>query len=697
MSTSPMQKVTAEHLKRRAFLYVRQSTGRQVIENTESTQRQYALRQRALGLGWPADQITIIDSDLGQSGASSVDRQGFQFLMTEVSMGRAGIVLGLEVSRLARNSVDWHRLLEICALASTLILDEDGVYDPSDFNDRLLLGLKGTMSEAELHFIRARMRGGVLNKAKRGEFATSLPIGFVYDEQGRVAFDPDQQVQQTLRLFFETFRRAGSAFAVIREFQQQGILFPRKRLRGTSDQDLFWGELQHCQAVRILRNPRYAGAYFFGRTRLRKRLEGKGYSQLRLPRDQWHTLIMNAHPAYVTWDDYEDNQRRLAANAHARGMGGSATAPAREGCALLQGLAICAVCGAHMQAIYHCRPERLVQTYICQGRSEAERSVRGTCQNMLGVTIDQAVSDLLLETMTPVALEVALSVQTELQTRYEEADKVRRSHVDRAHYEEQLARRRYLRVDPENRLVADSLESDWNDKLRAVTEAQRHYEQQRQAAQAMLDEKQREQLLALATDFPKLWRDPKTPDRERKRMVRLLIDDVTLHKTDDIAVHIRFKGGVTKTLRLPNALRVWDIRRHHPDVIAEIDQLLNDYNYKEILRILNEKQMKSGVGKPFTASSLSQLCRHYKLRTRFDRLRERGLLTPQEIATRLSICVDTVAQWRDAGLLRGHAYNDCNACLYEEPNPATPPKHSGLKLINRHAQTRNPAARGQEV
>jgi DNA invertase Pin-like site-specific DNA recombinase len=241
MSAPATQKVTAEHLKRRAFLYVRQSTGRQVIENTESTQRQYALRQRAVGLGWPLDQITVIDSDLGQSGTSSVDRQGFQFLMTEVSMGRAGIVLGLEVSRLARNSVDWHRLLEICALARTLILDEDGIYDPAEFNDRLLLGLKGTMSEAELHFIRARMRGGVLNKAKRGEFATVLPIGLVYDELGRVVLDPDQQVQQTLRLFFETFRRVGSAFGVIRTFHQQGILFPRRRLRGTSDHDLFWG------------------------------------------------------------------------------------------------------------------------------------------------------------------------------------------------------------------------------------------------------------------------------------------------------------------------------------------------------------------------------------------------------------------------------------------------------------------------
>ena len=408
-------------------------------------------------------------------------------------------------------------------------------------------------------------------------------------------------------------------------------------------------------------------------------------------------MILNAHAGYISWEEYEDNQRRLAANIQARGMDRRVTTPAREGVALLQGLAVCGVCGAHMQVIYHRRPDRLVQTYICQGRNEAERSVRGTCQNIQGVTIDQAISDLLLETMTPVALEVALAVQHELQTRYEEADKIRRSQVERARYEEQLARRRYLRVDPENRLVADSLESDWNEKLRAVTEAQRQYEQQRQADQAMLSEQQRGQLLALATDFPKLWRDPHTPGRERKRMVRLLIEDVTLHKTDDVAVHVRFKGGITKTLRLPNALRVWDIRRHHPDVIAEIDRLLDDYNYKEILGILNAKRMQSGVGIPFTPTSLSQLCSRYKLKTRFERLRERGLLTPQEVAAKLGICVDTVAAWRNAGLLHGYAYNDCNACLYEEPSPTLPPKQSGQSLVLRSRSTQVPAACGQEV
>ena len=271
MRTDVHQKVKPTHLKRTAYLYIRQSTLRQVLENTESTQRQYALRQQAVALGWRQDQITVIDSDLGQSGASAADREGFQRLVTEVSLGRAGIVLGLEVSRLARNSTDWHRLLEICALADTLILDEDGVYDPAHFNDRLLLGLKGTMSEAELHVLRARLQGGILNKARRGELFIRPPIGFAYDSAGRLVLDPDQQVQRTLRLLFDTFHRTGSAMATVREFRNMGVLFPRRIQSGPGKGDLIWGKLEHSHVLRVLHNPRYAGAFVYGRNRTARR------------------------------------------------------------------------------------------------------------------------------------------------------------------------------------------------------------------------------------------------------------------------------------------------------------------------------------------------------------------------------------------------------------------------------------------
>jgi DNA invertase Pin-like site-specific DNA recombinase len=341
MLSESHQKVRAAHLTRDAYLYVRQSTIRQVFENTESTTRQYALRDRAAALGWPVERVHVIDSDLGQSGATA-DREGFQRLVTEVGLGRAGIVLGLEVSRLARNSTDWHRLLELCALSDTLILDEDGVYDPAHFNDRLLLGLKGTMSEAELHVLRARLRGGILSKAKRGELRGPLPIGFVYDAHDVVMLDPDAHVQHVIRLFFETYRRTGSMLATVKEFHQQDLAFPRRVRRGPHLGELVWGELVHSRARQMIHNPRYAGAFFFGRTRTRRGPDGQT-RVTRVPRDEW-ILLPGIHPGYISWEEYEDNLRRLQANAQTRGPD-RRRSPPREGPALLQGLVICGRCG----------------------------------------------------------------------------------------------------------------------------------------------------------------------------------------------------------------------------------------------------------------------------------------------------------------------------------------------------------------
>ena len=307
MNACAPEKVNAGHLRRNAYLYVRQSTMRQVFENTESTKRQYALRQRAIALGWAAEQVVVIDSDLGQSGASAVDREGFQRLVTEVSLGKAGIVLGLEVSRLARNSTDWHRLLEICALSDTLILDEDGIYDPAHFNDRLLLGLKGTMSEAELHVLKARLQGGILNKARRGELESPLPVGFVYNASHQAVMDPDSQVQTSLRFFFETFRRTGSAMATVKAFRGQAVLFPRRLKKGPHKGDLLWTELTHSRTLQVLHNPRYAGAFVYGRTRTRAQADGKDHLQKR-PRGEW-ILLRGVHAGYVSWQEYEENER----------------------------------------------------------------------------------------------------------------------------------------------------------------------------------------------------------------------------------------------------------------------------------------------------------------------------------------------------------------------------------------------------
>jgi len=663
-------KVSAGHLKRLAYLYVRQSTLRQVFENAESTKRQYALRERAVALGWPLDRILVIDSDLGQSGADS-DREGFQKLVAAVGMGEVGVVLGLEVSRLARSSADWHRLLEICALTDTLILDEDGLYDPGHFNDRLLLGLKGTMSEAELHVLRARLLGGQRAKASRGELEIALPVGFVYGPDGKVLLDPDQQVQGALRSFFETFRRTGSASATVRSFRQQGLLFPRHLRTGPHKGELAWSPLLHWRALRILGNPRYAGAFAYGRTSTRRSTGGRTVVR-QLPRQEWHTLILNAHPAYITWADYEENLRRLRENAQAQGKE-RRKSPPREGPALLQGLVVCGRCGERMTVRYHSKRDQLLPEYVCQ--KQAVENAEPLCQRVLGGDLDRAIGDLLVETVSPLALEVTLAVQEELQARAEEADRLRRQQVERARYEAELAQRRYLRVDPDNRLVADSLEADWNQKLRALAAAQEEYERRRQSEGLLLDEQKRAQVMALAADFPRLWQDSNTPHRERKRMVRLLIDDVTLLTCDDLVAHVRFCGGATHTLHLPRPLKAWQLRQTDSAVVAEIDRLLDHYTDGEVVNILNAHGFRPGVADRFSRYILWKIRRAYGLEDHFTRLRRQGLLTLEEMAARLDAHPSTVKLWQRAGLLRSHGYNDKGQRLYEPPGADAPVKH----------------------
>ena len=679
MTEETHQKVKATHLKRNAYLYIRQSTLRQVIENTESTKRQYALRQRAVALGWPEDRIIVIDNDLGQSGASAADREGFQRLVTEVSLGRAGIVLGLEVSRLARNSTDWHRLLEICALADALILDEDGVYDPAHFNDRLLLGLKGTMSEAELHVLRARLRGGILNKARRGELLIRPPIGLVYNPEGVLTLDPDQQVQHSLRLLFETFRRTGSAMATVKAFHNQALLFPRRTSGGPQKGELIWGSLGHCQVLRILHNPRYAGAFVFGRHHIRKTADGH-HKIIAVAQADWDTLIPGAHAGYLSWEDYEQNKRRLHESAQAIG-GDRRRSPAREGPALLQGLLVCGRCGGRMTVRYHVRYGCLYPDYLCQ--REGIENAQPLCQQIPGRGIDEAIGQLLVEAVSPVALEVALTVQQELQSRLEDADRLRLKQVERAQYEADLARRRYMRVDPDNRLVADSLEAEWNSKLRTLTETQQERERQREQDRQVLSAEQRTAILALATDFPRLWRDPNTPDRERKRMIRLLVEDVTLNRAENIILQIRFKGGATKTLTVALPLNAWQQRATNPEVISEIDRLLEHQTYSQIASTLNGRALLSGEGKPFTSHIVARIRREYGLASRYDRLRKAGMLTLREMAALLGITPQWVRIWHRNGILRGHAYTDKNERLYEHPGDKLPCKAQGIKLSER--------------
>ncbi len=681
MNNEGHQKVTARHLSRSAYLYVRQSTMRQVMENTESTERQYALQKRAVALGWPSDRVVVIDSDLGQSGASAADRAGFQKLVAEVGMGRAGIVLGLEVSRLARNSTDWHRLLEICALTDTLILDEDGIYDPAQFNDRLLLGLKGTMSEAELHVLRSRMRGGLINKARRGELRCRLPIGFVYDGRDRVVLDPDAHVRESVQMFFHTFSQTGAAHATIKYFRKHGLLFPRRTHGGPQKGELVWGPLGLGRAASLLHNPWYAGAYLFGRARWRKQPNGRIRHE-RLPPSEWLAFIRDAHPAYISWEEYERNQQRLADSARALHFG-RPQSPPREGPALLQGHAICGLCGSRMHVHYTMRLGRPVVGYACMGPGREYGDPH--CQSIPGTAIDAAIDALVVEAVTPMALEMAVAVQEEVARRVDEADRLRHRRVERAQYEADLARQRYMHVDPANRLVADSLEAEWNTKLRALDGARDEYERQRIAERLEVDGETRRRILALSTDFPAVWRDPKTSHRERKRMLALLIEDVTLKKERQISVAVRFRGGATTTLTLPRPLTPQQMRATHPDVRAQIDALLDEYTDAQVAHILNDRGLRTGAGDAFDRTSVQWVRYSAKLETLKDRLLKAGMVTGRQMCATLDIARRTLAAWRVKGRVRARMCNDNGEWLYW-PLGEAPRKYSRAPMITSTAR-----------
>ncbi len=653
------QKVTQDHLQRKAYLYVRQSSLRQVRVHQESSRRQYALKQKATELGWSKGRIIVIDNDQGHSATSTVDREGFQKLVTEVGMCKAGIILGLEVSRLARNNSDWHQLLEICGLTKTLILDEDGLYDPCNFNDRLLLGLKGTMSEAEIHILRSRMRGGVLNKAQRGELRLPLPVGFVYDDEDKVILDPDKQVQQSICLLFRTYRRVGSARKVVIYFHQQGLLFPRHP-HGQMNEKSAWKQLYGSLARDILHNPVYAGAFVYGRSREVRRADGTTSRRI-VPREQWKVLIKDAHEGYISWDEYEKNQKQLQYWVErTKGKG-----PPREGCALLQGLAICGICGKRMTIHYHKRNGRCIPSYTCTLESGEWGGSR--CQGVRGEGIDKAVGELLMESVTPLTLEVALNVQKELQQRLDETDKIRRQQVERAQYEANLAKRRYMQVDPDNRLVVGTLEANWNDKLCALEKAKDEYERLRKNDYKILNDTKQKEIMSLATDFPKLWTNPDVSDRERKRMIRLLIEDVTLLVGKEVTINIRFRGGATKTIYMPKPKPCPELRRTDPEVVKMIDKLLDDYIGGDVATKLNEQGFRSGWCKlPFNGQMVGDIQRNYGIKSRYERLREKGFLSVEEVAKKLNVAPGTVRKWQKIGLLKRHEYSSMKF-LFEPP------------------------------
>lgn len=665
MRPEALQKITTEHLQRQAMLYVRQSSLHQVLENTESTARQYALQERAVVLGWQPERVVVIDQDLGQSGASAVDRAGFQRLVAEVGLGKVGLVLGLEVSRLARSSSDWHHLLEICALTGTLILDEDGLYDPSAFNDRLLLGLKGAMSEAELHVLRARLQGGILNKAQRGALKLPLPVGLVYAEDGSVCLDPDAQVQQALRLLFATFQRTGSARATVKYFREQGLLFPRRVHAGPHAGSVHFAPLLYATTLHALHNPRYAGAFCFGRTRSTKRLDGKLHVVSR-SQDQWPVLLHGHHAGYLTWEEYQANLQQLERNRQAHGHD-RRHGPPREGPALLQGLVLCGRCGNRMTVRYHQRASGLCPSYVCQ-RERIDRAAAALCQSILGASLDVAIGDLLLAHVTPLAIEATLHISAELQTQTEQVQRARAHQIERARYAAELAQRRFLRVDPDNRLVADVLEAEWNARLRELAQVQEEAERQQKAQR--LSPQDEQSIRALVEDFPRVWRDPRTSDRERKRLVRWLVEDVTLDQAEVITARIRFRGGAIQTLTLPLSTG----KRTDAQLMALMDRLLDDYTDGGVAEHLNQAGWRTYEGRLFSARRVLSLRRDHGLRDHGTRVREQGWLPTAEAARAYGVSRRTILEWGRAGLVAMQRTNDRGTAVFQPPDAHAPAK-----------------------
>lgn len=619
----------------------------------------------------------MIDQDLGHSGASAADRAGFQRLVADVGLGKVGLVLSLEVSRLARSSSDWHHLLEICALTETLILDEDGLYDPATFNDRLLLGLKGTMSEAELYVLRARLQGGILSKARRGALKLHLPIGFCSTEDDRIVLDPDQHVQETIRCLFRTFRQTGSASATVRAFRQDHVLFPRRVRSGPHQGELVWADLQHHDVLRLLHNPCYAGVLTFGRPRTSKSVDGKVHITT-LPREQWQVVVRDAHAGYITWEEYAAHLQQRAANSQAYAPH-RLHAP-REGPALLQGLVLCGRCGERMTVRYHQRGgQRIIPDYVCQHAGIA----RGEppCQRVPGRDLERAIAAVLLDVVTPDTIALTLALQEDVVARAAEATRLRQLQVERAQYEADLAQRRYLRVDPDYRLVAAVLEAEWNNTLRALAAAREAADAQRPQEQIPLSATERGALEALPQAFARFWHDPRTTARDRKRVIRLLIADVTVQKTEVIIAQIRFTGGATRTLTVPLPPPFTQSRLTPAETLAAIDRLLDTATDAEVAAQLNAQGYGTFAGLPFQATHVAQLRRAHGLKDRWTRLREAGMLTAEEIAAHFGVTAQTVWHWYRRGWITGIRYNDRGTCVFTLPE-GVPPGSRRRRVLN---------------
>lgn len=656
--------VTLSHRQKTAYVYVRQSTMAQVRNHQESTERQYALKDKAISLGWPATSMQVLDGDLGISGATSSGRDDFKRLVAEVSLGEVGAVFSLEASRLARSNADWHRLIEICALTGTLIIDEDGCYDPADFNDGLLLGMKAQMSQAELHFLRARLQGGKLNKAKKGELRFPLPVGLCYDDADAIVLDPDAEVRGAVELLFAIFRETGSGYAVAQAFAARGLKFPKRAYGGVWNGRLLWGHLTDDRVRSVVKNPAYAGVYAFGRYRCVKHVLANGEVRSRvkaMPRPSWLVEIQNHHPGYISFDEHLHNLDILQRN-RTNGEDTLLSGPAREGLALLQGLLVCRLCGRRLTPRYQGNGG-IYPVYECNWRKRQGRS-RKSCISIPCGLVDRAIADRIVEVVSSDQIHLALDVLQELENRDDALQGQWRMRLERADYESQLAQRRYEQVDPANRLVAASLEQRWNEALCRLEEVRQEFEDFQRSHGLAVTAGQRAKILALAKDFPRLWNAPTTLAKDKKRMLRLLVKDITVERLTaprQILLHVRWQGGACESIVVDRPLPIADRLRYSEELVEQVRRLAIEKTDAEIADALNQQGCRSAKGKPFTQSMIAWV--RYKHRIPAPQFKRPEELTVAQVAEKFDVSSHVVYYWIERGVLRTRRRNHGSALL----------------------------------
>lgn len=659
-------KITRSHLARAAVVYVRQSTLAQLEHNTESTARQYDLVNRAVALGWDRGQVRVVDADLGISGSATGRRGGFEQLVADIALGQVGIIVALEVSRLARDNTAWYRLLDLAGSCDTLVADADGVYHPGLFNDRLLLGMKGIMSEAELHVLRARLDGGIRNKAARGELRRGLPVGLVWGEaDGDIRPHPDEAVTGVITAVFDQFARLGSARAVWLWLKDQHLAWPLQRTAGQRPGQLpqiTWVEPTYHAVHTTLTHPAYAGAYVYGRSKAERHIDADGrISTWRrwLPQDQWQVCIPGHHQGFIDWDTFQANQTRLSANTRPR-RHEPGTGAVREGSALLQGLATCGVCGRKLAVYYPNKASRHIPGYYCAAGDVVNgRGVRHL--NLGGAAVDAAVADAFLAAMRPAAIDACLAAAQRLQDGHDSVLDQHRRQVEQARYAAARAERRYRAVDPENRLVARGLETEWNTALAAVADADAELARQQHRHPATLTDTQRADILALGENLPDVFGAVTTTDKDRKQLLRTLIEEVTItvhrDRTEGRAdLAMRWKGGAITDLTVPLRRKPPKIRTDE-DTIALLRRLAQHYPDAQIAGILNRQHRTTARGLSFTASRVQSLRQHWHI-PRHEPAdtppgRDGELLTITAAARELDIAASTLLRWLDDGFVAG--------------------------------------------